>query len=79
MEKSPRCPPPQKGQHKRSWELLPYSASPYTKRGTGTDRTQETVARFVTLALNQPIWFQAKGRYRSSADATNPDFERCSG
>ena len=68
-----------KGQLKRSRELPPYSASPNTKQGTGTDRTQQTVALFVTLAQHQPIWFQAKGRYCSSADPINPDFERCSG
>ena len=44
MEKSPRCPHPQKGQLKRSWKLPPYSASSNTKQGTGADCTQQTVA-----------------------------------
>ena len=61
MEISPR-PHPQKGQLKRSWELRipPYSASPNTKQGTGTDRTQQTVTLFVTLAQHQPIWFSSE-------------------
>ena len=78
MEKSPRCPHPQKGQPQRTWKLPPYSASPNTKQGTGTDRTQLSHI-FVTLSQHQPIWFQAKGRHCSSANAMNPDFERCSG
>ena len=34
MEKNPRCPHPQKGQLKRSWDLPSYSASPNTKQFT---------------------------------------------